>query len=487
MDHALVRIHLNDGKVKLVSTLGINIESLSITTDKGNFVLDKVNIILMPTNIAVDFSQQIPSLQKTILKQRINMKLQNRQQLGITQLELTANIIHFYEKALLIICGGRDYGQISVFVPMSSIKSYKLGDEKERGETYVQDLLQQAINQKASDIHLKPHKNHTEIQFRVDGILRTIHKVSNLQHLKIISKLKIMAGMDIAERRLAQDGSISFKFKNRDVDLRISTAPTIEGESMVLRILDPEAGLKTLSHIGFAKEDEMRIKQALHKRSGLILVTGPTGSGKSTTLYAAMDLIRSLNLNTISIEDPVEYRVDDIKQIEVNDVIGNSFSNILRHVLRHDPDIIIIGEIRDQETAKIALQSALTGHLVISTLHTQDAAHAISRLMEMGIETYLIRDTLKAVLAQRLVRKLCQICEGSRLCKACNNTGFKGRIILYEWLEINEDLQSLINPKLNLTKFKQQAIKAGMQDFSHHAKKLIAEKLTSPGEVFLVD
>jgi len=313
-----------------------------------------------------------------------------------------------------------------------------------------------------------------------------IKKISKRRHLKIISKYKIMAGMDIAERRLAQDGSASFKFKNHAVDLRLSTAPTIEGESMVLRLLDPDSGLKTLNSIGFSKSDEARIRKMLGKRQGLILVTGPTGSGKSTTLYAAMDLLRGKGLNTISIEDPVEYRIDDIKQIEVNEQIGNTFPEILRHVLRHDPDIIVIGEIRDSKTAKIALKSALTGHLVISTLHTQDAAHAISRLLEMGIESYLIRDTLKAVLAQRLVRKVCNTCKGPG-CSACKSSGFKGRVILYEWLELDKNLKSLINQEVNLSKFKAAALKNGMQDFAQNASKLVDRQLTTASEVYLVD
>jgi len=478
MANSLIHLHLVSGKLELGSRLGPGTASLQVYLDKDYFGLTDINYILLPTRQAVNFSKSFPNLQNSHLDKTINLKLKDK-----TSFNFTAAVVHFYANALLIV--GSKHS--SIFVPMSSVKSYKLGQKSALDDNYAEEIIQQAIIAKASDIHLKPRSEHVLVQFRIDGTLRTFKKISKRQHLKIISKYKIMAGMDIAERRISQDGSTSIKFKDRMIDLRLSTAPTIEGESMVLRILDPDKGLKTLSNIGFSKCDEERIRKILNKRNGLVLVTGPTGSGKSTSLYAAMDLMRGLDLNTISIEDPVEYRIKDIKQIEVNETIGNSFAHMLRHVLRHDPDIIIIGEIRDRETAQIALQSALTGHLVVSTLHTQDAIHAISRLMEMGIEPYLLRDTLQAVLAQRLVRKLCANCNGNGSCKICGNSGFRGRAILYEWLEIDKNLRPLINHKFNLGKFKQQALANGMQDFSINARRLIDLKITTEDEVFVVD
>ena len=338
----------------------------------------------------------------------------------------------------------------------------------------VNMVILKAIKDKASDIHIEPDKKKLRIRYRVDGILYEVmtHKLDF--HPAIVSRLKVMANLDIAERRMPQDGRIQVMVEGRTVDLRFSSMPGILGEKIVLRILDKKNAILDLNLLGFSDETLSTFKRLLKRPFGLVLVTGPTGSGKTTTLYGAINYLNSLEKNIVTIEDPVEYQMEIINQNQVKDSIGLTFSVILRHTLRQDPDIIMVGEIRDKETAEIAIQASLTGHLVLSTLHTNDSPSAITRLLDMGIEPYLISSSLTGVIAQRLIRTICSGCKTlyypsttilekygwgeerhlqlakGKGCPDCYDSGYKGRMGLYELLEVTEELQSLIltNPSL---------------------------------------
>ncbi len=357
----------------------------------------------------------------------------------------------------------------------------------ERVVTLVETMIHEAIQQRASDIHLQPSQSRVEINYRIDGFIQLAHQIDPRHYPAVVSRIKILGNMDIAEHRLPQDGAHHLSVEGRKVDLRISTIPVLEGENVVIRILDPKRGLRTLSSIGFREADELGFREMLQQKSGLILVTGPTGSGKSTTLYAAMHALRNSGLNIISIEDPVEYRIENVRQIEINERAGNTFAKNLRHVLRHDPDVILIGEIRDRETAQIALQSAYTGHLVLSTLHTGDAASAVTRLLEMGMEPYMLKDTLLGIISQRLVRKVCRWCNGVPIktghCHHCNQTGFHGRIPIYELLRIGTATRELIASGVTAREIRTHAIKSGMIPMSDHAQSLIEQQMTTPQEL----
>lgn len=315
--------------------------------------------------------------------------------------------------------------------------------------------------------------------------------------------------MDISERRLPQDGQARINDRGNIIDLRISVIPTVNGESAVIRLLNTEVGIKSIDQLGFNSRDSELFTNLLHKSNGLILVTGPTGSGKSTTLYAALQTVIERNLNIITVENPVELHIDGIEQIQVNTVPGYTFAKSLRHILRYDPDVIMIGEIRDEETAKIAIESALTGHLVLSTLHTNDAAGAVTRLLEMGADPFLINATVLGIFAQRLVRKNCPHClrkddnidplirktldipEGFEFykgigCSECNNKGYKGRLAVYELLRITANMHDLILPGVSSQVIYEQAIKDGMIPLTENAMEQARKKLTSLEEVYRV-
>lgn len=274
----------------------------------------------------------------------------------------------------------------------------------------VANIIVDAIERRASDIHIKPRDKNVELIYRMDGVLTNIRFFSKTLLPAVVSRIKILGGMNIAERRLPQDGRCCVKHKSNPVDLRISIMPTVEGESVVIRLLNAQVGLKAVSELGFSDHDQEIFLDLLNKSNGIFLVTGPTGSGKSTTLYAALAEVQRQNVNILTVEDPVEYHMDGIQQIQINHTTGYTFARALRNILRHDPDVILVGEIRDEETGKIAVESALTGHLVLSTLHTNDAAGAVTRLLEMGIEPYLLTGCLLGVLAQRLVKRNCEHC-----------------------------------------------------------------------------
>jgi type IV pilus assembly protein PilB len=332
----------------------------------------------------------------------------------------------------------------------------------------VNAVIQRAIHDNASDIHIEISRNKSRIRLRIDGILYEVMSPRVELHPSIVSRLKVMAHLDIAERRLPQDGRIQVMTQGRTVDLRFSSLPGIYGEKVVLRVLDKNQSILDVDKLGMSAAPVEAFKRLLGRSHGLILVTGPTGSGKTTSLYAAINYLKSIEKNIVTIEDPVEYQLDIINQNQVNDAIGLTFPKILKHVLRQDPDIIMIGEIRDRQTAEIAVQAALTGHLVLTTLHTNDTLGAVARLVEMGVEPYLLSSALIGVVAQRLVRRVCPSCKTSYLvppntasaygwrgegnlklqrgrgCQSCYDSGYKGRLGIYELLEVGADLQRMI-------------------------------------------
>lgn len=372
----------------------------------------------------------------------------------------------------------------------------------------VENFMMDAVHKRASDIHIRPLEKTVDLLFRIDGVLFKIRNFNKQLLPAIISRIKIIGQMDIAERRLPQDGQARITDQGNVVDLRISVIPTVNGESAVIRLLNTQVGIKSISQLGFNSRDAELFTNLLNKSNGMILVTGPTGSGKSTTLYAALQTVIQRNLNIITVENPVEYHIDGIEQIQVNTVPGYTFARSLRHILRHDPDVIMIGEIRDEETAKIAVESALTGHLVLSTLHTNDSAGAVTRLLEMGVDPFLINSTILGIFAQRLVRKNCRDClleedAGSIIrknlgvsdddvfykghgCKQCNDTGYKGRLAVYELLQITSDMHDLIKPGVATQVIHNQAVKDGMVPLTKNALQQARNKLTSLEEVYRV-
>ena len=374
----------------------------------------------------------------------------------------------------------------------------------------VNSIIQQAVNMGASDIHIEPIENESRVRFRIDGMLQKIFNIPVYMHSALITRIKIMGNMDIAEKRLPQDGRVGMNISGKDIDLRISTIPTIYGEKAVLRILDQSNFLLSKEKLGFTEENLEKFNELLKNTHGIILVTGPTGSGKSTTLYAMLNELNRESVNVITIEDPVEYRMEGINQIQVNPKAGLTFAAGLRAIVRQDPDIIMVGEIRDSETAEIAIRSAITGHLVLSTLHTNDAVSAISRLIDMGIEPYLISASLVGVISQRLLRKVCSNCRvpyeiephhlavpgfeelaGVTLYRgkggsACNYTGYKGRVPVHEILVVSRQHRQLIAQKAPIDEIKDLSIKMGMSTLKEECIKLIRRGVTTIDEVIRV-
>ena len=372
----------------------------------------------------------------------------------------------------------------------------------------VQNLILDAMARRASDIHVRPGDKRCEVFFRVDGQLISVQTFDKNLLPALVSRIKIIGNLDISERRLPQDGRSRIRYMGKVVDLRISIMPSIHGESVVIRLLDAQFAMAGLEDLGFSGDDATRLRHLLTRNNGIFLVTGPTGSGKSTTLYTALAQIRRRNVNIITVEDPVEYRVDGITQVQVNHQTGYTFAKALRHILRHDPDVIMVGEIRDEETARMAVESALTGHLVLSTLHTNDAATTVARLLEIGIEPYLVNSSLLGVLAQRLVRCNCPYCltEESvdpsirkelevephevfyrgKGCEHCHDTGVHGRRAVYELLTVSPEMKSLISGHANASEIQARAIEDGMSQLTEHALGLARQKLISLEEVYRV-
>ena len=376
----------------------------------------------------------------------------------------------------------------------------------------VNDILFRALQLRASDIHVHPYEAKIQIRYRIDGILYDTLSLNRNVLPLIISRIKVMAGMDIAERRMPQDGRCSVRLGQREIDLRVSTVPTSYGERCVLRLLDKSSGILTLDQLGLWEDDLKKFDTLLNRTHGIIFVTGPTGSGKSTTLYACLNRINSAEKNVMTIEDPIEYQLEGISQMQVAAKKGVTFVNALRHVLRQDPDVIMVGEVRDAETARMAIQSSLTGHLVFSTLHTNDSAGAISRLLDLDVEPYLVSSSLIAIMAQRLVRRVCPDCKkpyqpaphelrelglgdrlasGSQLvigagCDKCFQTGYRGRTGIYELMLISADIQNMVYQRTSAGTIKKAALDAGLQTLRMDGARKVLAGITTAQEVLRV-
>jgi len=370
-------------------------------------------------------------------------------------------------------------------------------------------LINRAVEQRSSDIHIEPFENELKVRYRIDGVLHDVETPARRLQAAIVSRIKIMAKLNIAERRLPQDGRIKLRLMGKEVDLRVSTLPTLYGESVVLRILDRSSIVVNLDSLGFPEDTRGQFNHLITKPYGMVLVTGPTGSGKTTTLYGALDKINSPDKKIITIEDPVEYQLFGVNQIHVKPQIGLTFANGLRSIVRQDPDVIMVGEIRDYETAEIAIQAALTGHLVFSTLHTNDASGAVSRLLEMGVEDYLLASSLLGVLAQRLVRRVCMKCrrptemvvdamgngenggasvqayEGAG-CDDCSHTGYRGRSGIFELLPVNDTIRQLILKRSSADAIKETAVGLGMRTLREDGWAKVRNGTTTVAEVVRV-
>ena len=346
-------------------------------------------------------------------------------------------------------------------------------------------LLTQAARDGASDIHIEPYERHSSVRFRVDGTLREVVQPNRALHAALISRLKIMADLDISEKRLPQDGRISLRIGTRAVDVRVSTLPSAHGERAVLRLLDKSGAKLTLEAVGMQGEVLHKLQDLIGQPHGIILVTGPTGSGKTTTLYAALSRLDASTSNIMTVEDPIEYELPGVGQTQVNAKIDLTFAKALRAILRQDPDVIMIGEIRDFETAQIAIQASLTGHLVLATLHTNDAASAVNRLIDMGVEPFLLSSTLLGVLAQRLVRKLCPVCHGHN-CEKCNQTGYQGRTGIFELLVTDDAIQAQIHNRASEADIRAAARTAGMALMREDGERLVQTGITSREELLRV-
>jgi general secretion pathway protein E len=346
-------------------------------------------------------------------------------------------------------------------------------------------LLTQAARDGASDIHIEPYERHSSVRFRVDGNLREVVQPNRALHAALISRLKIMAELDIAEKRLPQDGRISLRLGSRAVDVRVSTLPSAHGERAVLRLLDKSESRLSLASVGMQGATLQRFEQLVTQPHGLILVTGPTGSGKTTTLYAALQSLDAMGSNIMTVEDPIEYELAGVGQTQVNAKIDLTFAKALRAILRQDPDIIMIGEIRDFETAQIAIQASMTGHLVLATLHTNDAASAVTRLTDMGIEPFLLSSSLLGVLAQRLVRKVCTHCAGAG-CALCGQTGYAGRTGIFELLITDDALRAQIHAKQSEASIRDAAVAGGMVLMREDGERLVQLGITRAEELLRV-
>ena len=378
----------------------------------------------------------------------------------------------------------------------------------------VNDLLEKAIELRASDIHIEPFQTGLTVRFRIDGLLRQVAAPAGVLPQAVISRIKIIASLNIAERRLPQDGAARLRAGRADTDIRVAIMPTQHGESAVIRILPKDRGLLVVDRLGFAPADEARLRRLLKLPHGMIVITGPTGSGKTTTLATILSILNEPVRKILTIEDPVEYEIAGINQSQIKPAIGLTFASALRSFVRQDPDVIMVGEVRDSETAHVAVHAALTRHLVLTTLHTETAAAALPRLLDLGVEAYLLRSTLRAVIAQRLVRQLCERCKSSRIlceedfaddprlatlgfragesiyaaagCERCGGHGYRGRLGVFEVLELNDELRALIGEKTDGLKIDQAAIRAGMTTMLDDGLAKCRAGLTSPAEILRV-
>ncbi len=373
-------------------------------------------------------------------------------------------------------------------------------------------FLIKAVRDGATDVHITPEETTSRLSYRVDGVLRSGIILPKQIHIPLVTRVKIMSGLNIAEQRLPQEGNTSFEFSGRSIDIRTSTSPKYQGENVVMRILDKTNIILGLKHLGLGENNRAAIKKLTMKPHGIILAAGPTGSGKTTTLYSMLREINALEKNILTIEDPIEYHLPLIKQTQVNEQAGLTFLNAIKHFLRQDPDVILVGEIRDTETARISFQAAMTGHLVLSTIHTNDTASTIARLLDLEVESYLIPTSLRAVIAQRLVRKICSGCmeeyspsneeielyglenwdgigktlKRGKGCPECNHTGYRGRIGIFEIMHMTPDISRLVTQKVSADVIKMEAVKEGMATMRENGLNLVAQGLTTLEELFRV-
>jgi general secretion pathway protein E len=430
---------------------------------------------------------------------------------GANATEIEEYISNFYSK---------EAANLNKIVGDIVVGSQGASDDEEEDVGYLKDLaaeapiiklvnliISRAIESRASDIHIEPFEDELKVRYRIDGVLHDVETTPSKLQAAIVSRIKIMSKLNIAERRLPQDGQIKLRVGDREIDFRVSTLPVIYGESIVLRILDKQGVPVDLETFGFAENLLKSFKDLINLPHGIILVTGPTGSGKTTTLYGALSRINSPEKKIITVEDPVEYQLKGVNQIHIKPKIGLNFAAALRHIVRQDPDVIMIGEIRDLETAEIAIQSSLTGHLVFSTLHTNDAPSSISRLIDMGVENFLLASTLRGILAQRLVRVICPQCKDidydsapillneqsesfrqykGKGCEKCSETGFYGRTGIFEFLPMKDNIRRLIVSNADSSVIMKQARENGMITLLEDGIRKVKEGITSMGEVLRV-
>ncbi|NLW12084.1 MAG: type II secretion system ATPase GspE [Clostridiaceae bacterium] len=425
-----------------------------------------------------------------------------------TQQDVLSSIDRFYsredaEKAV------EDFKKEIDFAQISESDNEALSDVSNAPVVrLVNSVIQHAIRSRASDIHIEPFDKHLRIRFRVDGELLEIMKSAKAAHAAIVTRIKIMGKMDIAEKRVPQDGRVEMSLDGKDVDLRISILPTVYGEKIVIRLLGRSDLVMSKEQLGFSESNIVLFDGIIKSTNGIILVTGPTGSGKTTTLYAVLRELNKVNKNIITVEDPVEYRLEGINQVQVNTKAGLTFANGLRSILRQDPDIIMIGEIRDGETAQIAVRAAITGHLVLSTMHTNDSASTVSRLVDMGVEPYLVSSSVVGVTAQRLLRRICPECKISyqsdraemdvlRLrepitlykgagCSNCNHTGYRGRIAIHEIMQVTSQIRDLIDKRASIDHIRNVAVKQGSTSLRENSVELVRKGVTTIDELLKV-
>ena len=394
--------------------------------------------------------------------------------------------------------------------PNESIEEANIADEDSPIVRLVNQIIANAVAQRASDVHFDPQETELKIRYRVDGVMRTERSLPKHMQNVIIARIKIMGNLNITESRLPQDGRIKMEIDFKPIDIRLSTLPAVHGEKVVMRILDLSNALDRLDKVGFEETNLLKFREMISKPNGIVLITGPTGSGKSSTLYAALNELNSEEVNIITVEDPVEYQLAGINQVQVNEQVGMTFATGLRSILRQDPDIVMIGEIRDLETAEISVRASLTGHLVLSTLHTNSASAALTRLIDMGIEPFLIASSLSGVVAQRLVRRVCRDCseeveptEREKLifkerglsidrvkrgkgCPSCNMTGYRGRMAIHEVLQIDDELRKLIMQSVSASRVRDYAKQSGMKFLVDDGLLKVQAGLTTTEEVLRV-
>ncbi len=432
-----------------------------------------------------------------------------------TETRLLEAINRVFERSESIVKGLEEEADDFSLNINETVDLLEAGDDEAPVIRFVNGLLFRSIKEKTSDIHIEPFERSTTVRFRIDGILYDVYQVPKSLHAAISSRIKVMAELNIAEKRIPQDGRVKVKIAGREIDIRISIVPVNFGERIVMRLLDKSSVVLELPSLGFAESEIKAIDELTNKKYGIFLVTGPTGSGKSTTLSACLKNIATPERNVITVEDPVEYQIQGVGQIAVNPKVGLTFASGLRSILRQDPDVVMVGEIRDKETAEIAINASLTGHLVLSTLHTNDAPGSITRLVDMGIEPFLISSSVVGVLAQRLIRKLCQNCAESfeakdtdlnigdinreflekrynkkrfvlkkiKGCSECRYTGYKGRAAIYELMVLSDEIRALIVANEDANNIRKMAVKQGMQSLRDSALNKLVEGLTSIDEV----